>query len=794
MNKLIKTMGVFSALLASGSALAEEERPTYWLDTNESGGSKNAWTTPSLWVDAEGKSPEKVFDSTCDYVVGIQPTSQKAAYLRWRNNNDARNFAGHSLTIRDGGGLRLLAAGGSATDPVTFGSGGLIVDKGTLYTFSNGGTLYFGGLVTVASGGATIQANSDSSKPAPTAYFYSTFAGEEDATIKFITSKTNYQVFVSGDFQNFKGKVQVTSNTDGSGVRYGTRLTMRSDIPGSLEALVGSTLIGAAPGETITVKNLSFANGSVFEIPFADDGSSSGAVTVTGDLKLEAKPQPLVLTGLVADKLVKTPICRTFFTVPLAQKLSLDDFAITGIPEGCAETPRLELVTNETAQTVSLVLKTDGLISQTVADKHSTYRPDTSAFGNPDSWDAPLSSAARYYSNLQLCSAYDSTRSETFDGRSLTLEGNTFIVGLRDFRIDDLRIVDAASLVPANRPIGISSSVIVHYGISGKITVPEGATLTLLPWCGTKLEFWINSEICGSGDILFPGRTGTDSVTGLGILAGPNTNFFGGIKVRQQATRTYPDASRHQYFRFFEPRNLGGDLAELNRKALEIGGYTQVTLTNSVTLTRTANRGLFVNDGEASIDCSKDVVFTSEWPLAVNDTFIKSGAGRFVMGNEAVTFGADATAVEPVGDPTNHMFRITGGDVKIASVDAVNGLDVVIADAGARIVLDLTAQTGDFAAYGVRNVKTATPFARTADVTEPVPFVFESAEAPTEACTRAVFTVKSEVYEATAACFKFTKGAAFKGWTIKRSPRDNGDGTTTMVAEIDRTGALLILR
>ena len=793
MNKLIKSIGVVSGVLALHAALAEE-RPTYWLDTNESGKSQSAYSDPAKWVDANGQSPASVFDSACDYVVGIQPTAQKAAYLRWLNNNSARNFAGHSLTIRDGGGVRLFAAGGSATDPVTFGTGGLIVDKGTLYTFANGGTLHIGGLVTVASGGATIQAASDSGKPTPTAYFYSTFVGEEDATIKFIsTTKTNYQVFVSADFQNFKGKVQVTSNSDGN-IRYGTRLTLRSDIPGSFEAQVGSTLIGAAPGESITVKNLSFATGSVFEIPFAADGSSAGAVTVTGNLTLAMKPQPLVLTGLVADKLVKTPIHHALLTVPLAQGLSLDDFAVTGIPEDCAETPRLELATNETAQTVSLVLKTDGLISQTVADKHSTYRPTSSAFGNPDSWNAPLSSAARYYSDLLLCTAYDYTRSETFDGRSLTLEGNMLILGFKDFRIDDLRIADEASLVPANRPAGSSSKDVYTCGISGKITVPDGATLNLLPWCGTKLEFWINSEICGSGDILLPGRTGTDSVTGLGILAGPNTNFFGGIKVCQQATRTYPDASHHQYFRFFEPCNLGGDLAELNRRALEIGGYTQITLTNSVTLARTANRGLFVNDGEASIDCPKDVVFTSEWPLAVNGTLIKSGAGSFVMGNEAVTFGADATATEPIGDPTNHTFRIAGGDVKIASVDAVNGLDVVFTNGAKRLVVDLAAQTGDFATYGVRNVKTTTPFARTPDVTEPVPFVFESSAAPTEACTRAVFTVKNEAYETTAACFRFVKGTSLKGWAVKRSPRDNGDGTTTMVVGLEPTGAALIIR
>lgn len=172
MNKLIKTMGVFSALLASGSALAEEERPTYWLDFNESsGGTYDAWTNPQKWKDSNGETPSSVFEPTCDYVVSVQPTSQKTAYLRWTNNNKYLNFAGNSLTVENGGMLRMSPCSSSETKPLTFGPGGLVVDKGTVYPFANGGIFHIGGLITVASGGMTIQGSCDSGRVTPIALF-----------------------------------------------------------------------------------------------------------------------------------------------------------------------------------------------------------------------------------------------------------------------------------------------------------------------------------------------------------------------------------------------------------------------------------------------------------------------------------------------------------------------------------------------------------------------------------------------------------------------------------------------
>jgi hypothetical protein len=135
---------------------------------------------------------------------------------------------------------------------------------------------------------------------------------------------------------------------------------------------------------------------------------------------------------------------------------------------------------------------------------------------------------------------------------------------------------------------------------------------------------------------------------------------------------------------------------------------------------------------------------------------------------------------------------VAGGVVKIAAVDAVNGLDVVVADASSQIVLDLSSEDADFASYGIRNTKTDSPFA--ADGAANITIRLNADEPPATRFERGILTVKSAAYPSVDAAVKIAKSAVLDGWTVTRTPRDNGDGTTTMVVAVKIGGTRILLR
>ena len=71
-----------------------------------------------------------------------------------------------------------------------------------------------------------------------------------------------------------------------------------------------------------------------------------------------------------------------------------------------------------------------------------------------------------------------------------------------------------------------------------------------------------------------------------------------------------------------------------------------------------------------------------------------------------VKFGVDS-----VDTPTEgaNLFIVTNGTVKVTSVDSMNGLATTFAS-GTKLVLAVDPGNADLVRYGIRNVKTATPF------------------------------------------------------------------------------------
>jgi hypothetical protein len=123
-------------------------------------------------------------------------------------------------------------------------------------------------------------------------------------------------------------------------------------------------------------------------------------------------------------------------------------------------------------------------------------------------------------------------------------------------------------------------------------------------------------------------------------------------------------------------------------------------------------RGIFINWVGRFFVGGAGETLTIKSPLAVYGSMHKEGDGVLVFGNPQPTFGPAATGTVPDADSTNRMFVVNGGDVKVTSAYALNGLDVVSESAGTKFILDADTEDETLAAYGIINILTpGTPFA-----------------------------------------------------------------------------------
>jgi hypothetical protein len=187
--------------------------------------------------------------------------------------------------------------------------------------------------------------------------------------------------------------------------------------------------------------------------------------------------------------------------------------------------------------------------------------------------------------------------------------------------------------------------------------------------------------------------------------------------------------------------------------------------------------------------------FTVKSPLAVHGTLWKEGEGTLVLANPAPTFGEDAESATPDADATNRTFRVAGGDVKIASADAVNGLDVVFTNGAGRIVLDLDSEDETFRTFGLRNTKAATPFDVEGDVSE-IPVVLNFENPPEIGSSRGLVTVTSEDddHAAKVSLLSFEKSPALYGIIVSREWVENEDGSFTLKATFKDVGMRIVIR
>ena len=601
------------------------------------------------------------------------------------------------------------------------------------------------------------------------------------------TNHRNEKLVLAGDCSEYAGKINVTPYRNVSGAtiaesEYYAKLVLATaglTMPGTI--VVEDRCALEVTATSATVGSLTLKSGSILVAP----SSSAGGLAVS---------DALVITSPIRLRVVDAPsdgLAHTFdvLTAPAGTEINPADFSLEGEPD-LLPFATLGVRTENGRQT--LTISYEPIVKLTTSDASGLGRNDTpsAAWEQGSSWSNGQSPAAgtNYVVRMQNGNAmYLRTPARnvhiTFPGKSLTIASNCF---LRVFQsgsnliVDDLRLMGGSAL-----DVGQSTYTYIY----GAIRIGDGEVR--FGACNQSCGFY--APFSGNGDIWFSGpQSGTSTPQGSFGLHVDSPDFKGRMRVEIcKDDATY--GSRMEALSADSELQLGGRMDAFDPKALTLRKYGRLSAQNSFALTRDYNRGVFVDGAQGGVFnvANADHVLTFNTQLTLNGKLYKDGAGTLVMGG-SVKFGADASDTPTEG---SNLFDVTNGTVKVTAADAMNGLVTTFAP-GARLVLAVDPGNADLMRYGIRNVKTATPFAVASGGT--LPFSLEASPAVRaamkgRAATIGLFTVTSEadaafrplVPSSIAPPFPASKG------TIVRS---EANGMVTYSMSIVPLGMRLIIR
>ena len=300
-----------------------------------------------------------------------------------------------------------------------------------------------------------------------------------------------------------------------------------------------------------------------------------------------------------------------------------------------------------------------------------------------------------------------------FRGESLTLNSGCSlkfpVTGVDDitFKCKELNLNDGSFLGKVKKS---------YYTIAGGKMNVSG---TVQVWASSGRYVRLESAISGDEKscLKFCGYNSGSVAYATYYLRADNSKFKGVIDMtRLWATQSSFDLG-FSVLDIDGVSRLGGNLSVLNRKSIILTHYAQLRLNITGTLRKVSNRGIAVT-GKAQINVGNAKIFTIETPLTLNGELRQLGAGTLVLKGDAIGFGNEGLSEEPTEG--KNIFSVTNGTLAIGSVDAINGAAVTFKK-GSKFELRPNFDDAEFMKYGIRNVKTSTPFALGEEV-EALPF------------------------------------------------------------------------
>lgn len=584
----------------------------------------------------------------------------------------------------------------------------------------------------------------------------------------------DFCLYIYGGASEFTGTIAVTSQFSNAEVdcRAGLALT-NGLLPATISIATNSYLKFPGLGETTTLSSLKLDAGA--------DLIVNASVSVSGDTTNRATgaicvTNAFTMTGPVNLNLTlsQDSACGgvfTILTVPYGSAINASDFnlnldadkllargaALSVVEDAVAEVKRLTLSFEESSvvyQTESDLVTAPNLVADRVSSM--TNALNWSDFAVPHAGAHYFCDAGRFGKTLILRTPTDDISAWTFPGKSLSILGGVSSVAAftllhTEFTIPELRFVGPAGFHPkyseggvtVHGAINVESGNVVWYSYAGGIFAHDG-------------------EITGSGSLTLTGLgSGSQNPGGYFEFYGTNTAFSGPVTLTissgNGAPSTEIDVHKRRKFETLylnDGRNLGGAMSPADPKGVSIDNCSMVITRNSLTVDE-PTRGWFIGYMGRLNVISNDHVMTFKSPLAVYGILGKEGEGMLVMGNPQPTFGPAGTDTTPDADSTNRQFVVSGGDVKVTSAYALNGLDIICTNAVSKFILDAETENADMINYGIVNILTpGMPFAVDGEASK-INVGFTCADEPSwSKKTLAICTVKATAADAVEALLK----------------------------------------
>ena len=837
MKRIIESIFVCMAVLAFTAFAEDVYTPTdiAWLikkDDGSNGPDPQQLPGVGCWkkdnTDSALTFPE--FRNTQDY--GYRDKDITGSY-NLRIPQVLKTFVGKSLSIGDANnsGTVIFRTGGAGNvDEITFDNYGLFLNKGILYSYSEGSLLLHGN-VTVNSpvnnpfvisftkkGGSELTFTGSVSAGAESGlYLHSVlaYAAGDHSQTHFVCR------FAENSLSKFKGSliccpVAWKNKDDQSKYSqtfsfckppyFATVSSGSSEMPGKLILYPGANLAAESSSTVFSVANLETVydwGTNVLVVAMADDAKSCSLVKVTSSISL-ASPLRIRLAGLEnfsVDAATNFVSKLAVFKAPANVALDESDFLLehAELDPYLPRLPdyRIEVADDEDGLSTVWIVRERPVVWSIDSDNGQWK----SMFTKADNWsDGAIPSDTRDYlvSSGHTIRTPETTATDpqVFEGNSLSMQSNAvFSACARVTRIDDLRTFGYCRLNGLNQGDSTASANIIEgpllsWKLQGRIKVDSDETNekdALHIQCYQSRMWIVESEISGRGRIYVdytyrsddsnPKRTWT-------VLSGLNTNFYGTISVKNSSANFANRLGTHLLI--YDARNLGGPLEKWTYNALDLGDCSALHPLSSMTLDD-ASRGIFVSSGRAFFTVKNDVVFTCKERITYNGILIKDGPGELALGGPAPFFDADGDTGPTAGKNVLDLYE---GTLRPISATALTGVNLTITN-GASLVFNVPASNddGDIGQYGILNKNVNTPMTipstgYVVKIEDPAGILEKNGSAVVPICT-----VKSSAKTALDGKLKVGNPALAKSeW------KENADGSWTYVAYLVRRGTVICIR
>jgi len=722
-----------AAFAAHSPLCADEPVPAvYRLSASGSTALGGALTNAVYWLDESGSqcAESSTLDSTADYLVSWKHPDRGVTYskaIRTSKTGDIV-FAGRSLTIGDdywsnGDGILYLSAKNIKT---TFANDGLFLRYGSITLLNDNNANYeIYGKVTVLADGSdkgTFRISRNGTLTNQTVNFHGPLVGSESA--KFSISMVTARFL---DASQYKGTI-VCGNNSGLG--------MSGDSEAKVTVGTNGTIFAASATDDWTLSTLSLDTNAAIRVTIAKtvdangvEHASGATIHVTDSLSTEGLAKvKLSMSDIAFDGLTNRFVV---LTAPKSAELDRDDFVLDldmgAYPADMRRLAKLEVECGEDRD--SLVFTFEPVVSLVISDNNeqtACSRATTSFADDMEShWSdrrlphegahyvvLKTGDVASYLNTMGVGRSNSSSEYEMrhFPGESLTIGPDCMLTLYQSiFKVKELRILDGA-YVRLGQFSTVKDGTVKIEG--EKLVAPSG-TVRILVYANYTAEF--SGDLSGEATITIPGVGATSSPQGTTRFAGDNSAFEGRFSVSQVNYKgNAPDETNMQTLSVAATNQLGGVISEMAWDGITLKRMCRIHVSGNAALAKGTNRGLYIDstsDVEGTAFLGRIFVisgkeFAVETLLTMNGTLDKEGVGTLTLA-APVKFGEGAVSDMP--SVNSNILNIAEGTLKVRGADCIDGLEIRFGSS-AKFVIDATSSDADSLRYGVRNVKTDTPF------------------------------------------------------------------------------------